>query len=594
MCQQHLLETPFGILERKMGMNGAALNDLDLLIDEAMQEWQVPGLALAVVVDGEPTLVKVYGQRDVEAGLPVTVDTQFLLCSITKSFTAAGLAMLVDERRLDWTKPVREYIPEFRLHDPIATERVTVQDLLCHHSGLPRHDWVWMPGDRSREEMLAALRYLEPSRDVRASYQYSNLGYMVAGMVAERITGQPWEDFTRTRIMTPLGMTSVGFSSEDLERAEDSARPYVMADNEPGVFVRKRAPLWPIRDTPAGGINAAISDMARYLGFYLAGGCCNGTELLSPATLRAMQTPRVHSGRSEFEEIGDHHYGFGFASHHYRGERVVSHSGGWIGWGTLMTMLPARRLGTVILTNRAPSPVTDIVAFAVFDRLSGKDPIPWLDRFRTRRREAIVQRAVDLKAHRAARKPAGPSRPLAEYAGDYEHPGYGRITIEVVGAGLNWQFHGLSGELNHRHYDVFEVPENPVMLSPDRLAVTFAYDREGNIDRLSVPFESLVADIVFTRVAGGDVLDPAFRAACVGTYQCGPARYVVALDGDRQLTLSPANQPTYRLVPHRDRTFTIEALTGFRVEFERDESGVVNAITFHQPNGTFVGRRVSG
>ena len=123
-------------------MTSAKLSDLDPLINEAMEEWQVPGLALAVVRDGETALLSVYGQRDVEAGLPVTVNTQFILCSITKSFTAAGLGMLVDERRLDWTKPVREYVPEFRLHDPVATDRVTVQDLLCHHCGLPRHDWI--------------------------------------------------------------------------------------------------------------------------------------------------------------------------------------------------------------------------------------------------------------------------------------------------------------------------------------------------------------------------------------------------------------------------------------------------------------------
>jgi hypothetical protein len=451
-----------------------------------------------------------------------------------------------------------------------------------------------MPGDQSREEMLAALRHLEPSRDIRASFQYSNLGYMVAGMVAERITGQSWEDFTRARIMTPLGMTHVGFSSEDLERADDSARPYVMADDEPGVFVRRRAPLWPIRDTPAGGINAAISDMATYLRFYLADGRCDGAQLISPATLRAMQTPRVHVGRSEFEEIGDYHYGFGLGCHHYRGERVVGHSGGWIGWGTLMVMLPERRLGTVILTNRAPSAVTEIVAMAVFDRLCGRDSIPWLDRFRTRRREFVAQRGVDRQARRAARRPgAGPSRPLAEYAGDYEHPGYGRITIEANGDALHWRFHGLSGELTHRHYDVFEVPENPAMLSPDLLAITFAYDREGDINRLSAPFEALVADITFARVAGGDVLDPAFRACCAGTYQNGPTKHVVALDADGQLTLSPTGQPTYLLLPYRDRTFTIKELEGFRVEFQRDEAGAVDTIIFHQPNGTFLARRIS-
>ena len=156
---------------------------------------------------------------------------------------------------------------EFRLSDPVATDRVTVADLLCHHSGLPRHDWVWMPGDLSREQMLAAMQYLEPNRDIRQSYQYQNLGYLAAGMIAERIAGQSWEDFTRARILSPLNMRHVGFSTEDLEQAADSARPYVMVDDE-----RRRTALWPIRDTPAGGINAAISDMVNYLRFHLRRG----------------------------------------------------------------------------------------------------------------------------------------------------------------------------------------------------------------------------------------------------------------------------------------------------------------------------------
>src|SRR5262249_50001398 len=157
--------------------------DLERVIADAMDEWKIPGLAIAVVQNGEAALVRAYGRRDVEAGLAVTTNTQFLICSITKSFTATGLALLVDERRLDWTKPVRDYIPEFRLHDPVATDRVTVRDLLCHHSGLPRHDWVWLPGDRSTTELLAPLRHLELSRDIRAAWQYNNLCYNVAGLL---------------------------------------------------------------------------------------------------------------------------------------------------------------------------------------------------------------------------------------------------------------------------------------------------------------------------------------------------------------------------------------------------------------------------
>jgi CubicO group peptidase (beta-lactamase class C family) len=393
-------------------------DNLDALIGEAMEEWQVPGLALAVARDGEGDWVRAYGLRDVEAALPVTVDTQFILCSVTKSFTALGLAMLVDEGRLDWAKPVRDYLPEFRLHDAVATERVTTIDLLSHHTGLPRHDWLWMPGDISRAEMLEALRYLEPSKDIRAAYQYCNLGYVAASMVAERISGQTWEDFTRDRIMKPLGMGHTGFSDADLERALDSARPYIVHDQEKaGEFVRRRARLWPIADTPAGGINIAASDMARYVRLYLDDGKIDGAPLISSARLKALYEPRVYAGTSQFAEIGESHYGLGLATHHYRGERVVSHSGGWIGWGTLMSLLPERRCGVTVLTNRTGSPVTDIVTNAIFDHVMGRNVIPWFDRFREQRRAYMAQRPADVAAKRAARRPDAPSRPLSEYVG---------------------------------------------------------------------------------------------------------------------------------------------------------------------------------
>ena len=134
-----------------------------------------------------------------EAALPATTETQFLICPISKTFTATALALLVDEGRLDWSKPVRDYIPEFALRDPVATERVTVRDLLSHHSGLPRHDWIWIPGDLSRSEMMTALRHLEPARDIRTDFQYNNLAYNAAGIVAERISGQSYEEFVRAR-----------------------------------------------------------------------------------------------------------------------------------------------------------------------------------------------------------------------------------------------------------------------------------------------------------------------------------------------------------------------------------------------------------
>jgi len=171
--------------------------ELDRLAADAMAELKTPGAAIAVVQDGKVVLAKAYGQRDVEANLPVTTATQFVIASITKSFTATAVALLHHEGRLDWTKPIRDYLPEFRLHDPVATERLTILDVLTHQSGLPRHDWVYLPGDRAPAELLGLMRHLEPNRDFRTAYEYNNLGYNLIGLLIERVSGQSYEAFIR-------------------------------------------------------------------------------------------------------------------------------------------------------------------------------------------------------------------------------------------------------------------------------------------------------------------------------------------------------------------------------------------------------------
>jgi CubicO group peptidase (beta-lactamase class C family) len=564
----------------------AFVPELERLITEAMEEWKVPGLAIAVVQNGEVALVRAYGLRDVEAGLKVTTDTQFLICSITKSFTATGLALLMDERGLDWEKPVPDYIPEFRLHDAVATDRVTVRDLLCHHSGLPRHDWIWLPGDLSSAQMLAAMRYLEPSDDIRTTHQYLNLGYLVASMVAERISGQSWTEFTGARLTDKLHM-SVTFTAEDLAAADDAAMPYAMDGD-----TRLRAKLWPIRVTAAGAINTSIASFANWLRLHLDRGEFAGQRLLSPTLIQQLQAPRVHVSAPEFAEYGDVHYGLGFRSHWYRGERVMWHTGGFIGCGTLMTMLPDRAVGVAVFTNRDPSAVPDIVANYVCDRVCGREPIPWLDRLRELRRKFVAQLVVVRQARRATRRlNTRSSHDLADYAGDYEHPGYGRITITHAEGKLNWAYRGMFEPLAHRHYDTFELPEAPGRLLPDRLAISFSTDREGNIASLAAPFEPLVKDIVFTRSPAGDCTDPAFRQHCTGTFSHGGTTVVVGQDNDGQLTLTFGSQPTCKLRPYQNRTFVIDELEGFRVEFHPGPDGEAGELILHQPNGTFVARR---
>ena len=563
------------------------LSDFDDLVQASMQEWKVPGLAIAVIRDGETVLVKGYGVRDTEAPAPVTADTQFLLCSLTKSFTAAGLGLLVDERKLDWTRPVRDYIPEFRLHDAVATERVTVRDLLCHHSGMPRHDWIHSPGDLSMVQILAALRHLEPSRDVREAYQYQNLGYLVAGHIAERISGQRWEDFTTERLLRPLGFAHFGLSIEALAAAPNHAHPHIMQGDE-----SQRAMLTPIRALPAGGLNACVSDLAKWMRLLIDEGSVDGKPLLSEAIIRQMMTPRVHVGRSVFKEVGEFHYGLGLSLEHYRDERKVSHTGSWVGWAHSMAMLPERRIGVAVLTNRAPSAVTELLTYTALDQLCGHKPIDWFDRFLTMRRQALAQQKIDQQARSEWRRTGTtPSHPLDDYAGEYEHPAYGRIGITKENNALAWRWRGMSGQLEHRHYDVFTTPDKPAEIHPDNLPLSFGYDREGNIDRICAPLEPMVADIVFRRAAGGDVLDPAFRALCAGSFLHGAQEISVTLDAAGQLSLRIGGQQSWPLRPFDGRTFDLEGLQGYRVAFRCPSPDIVDAVIFYQPDGTFLALR---
>ncbi|MBH5402152.1 serine hydrolase [Bradyrhizobium sp. CNPSo 4010] len=561
--------------------------DIDRLAAEAMAVWKVPGVALAIVQDGKVVLTRAYGQRDVEADLPVTPQTHFVICSITKSFTATTIALLHNDGVLDWSKPVRDYLPEFRLSDPVATERVTIRDLLSHQSGLPRHDWVHVPGDLSPAEMLPLMRHLELSRDIRAAWQYNNLCYNVAGLLIERLSGQSFEAFLRSHLTDRLGMT-VSFSLDELEAGPEPARPYMI-----DVDTRLPALRLPIRTTAAGAINTSVADLANWMRLHLGKGVFAGERLLPEALIEQLHAPLALVAKSEFSEFGHGHYALGFQTNTYQGERIVSHSGGWTGWGSLMTLAPDAGFGVAVLTNRSPNEVTSILTYYIVDRLRGREPVDWLARFRKMRDDFIAQIPANKTARESSRhKGTKPAHELGAYAGDYAHPAYGVISIRERDGALHWAWRGMGAQLSHWHFETFVTPEIVDQLHPDNLPITFQTDREGNIVHLSVPLEPTVKDIVFQRQAAGDCLDPAFRARCVGHFQSGAITHRVTLDSEGRLILKPDFQPAYRLEPQQGRRFRIVELAGFAVEF-RGEGESIGQIVFHQPNGTFLADRVA-
>lgn len=554
------------------------LDGFDEFARQQLRDWKCDGFSIAVVQDGKVILSKGYGLRDVKKNLPVTEKTLFAIGSSTKSFTVTALGTLVDQGKLDWDKPVRDYLPDFRLWDQFATERMTPRDLVTHRSGLPRHDLMWYSSPFSRQEIFERLRYLEPNKDFRTTFQYQNLMFMTAGYLAGHVAGTTWEELIRKSIFEPLGMSSSNFSVTEMQKSADYSLPYQVVND---VVVDM-----PFRNIdaigPAGSINSNIEDMTKYVMMHLA----KGKGVVSATNEIQMMTPQMAiAAPSPDKELGDLAYGMGFFVTSYRGHKFVHHGGNIDGFSALVAFLPQDNIGLVILTNQNGSPLPAAVAYNVWDRLLGFDQIDWTARVKQQRAlTKASEQDAKQKGYTIQRTGTHPSHELTEYAGEYEHPGYGIVKIEYVNPGLKIDYHGLGGALTHFHYDVFEVAKhdgNP--FSEEK--VTFHTNLAGEIDSLGIPFESTLKDIAFAKLGDRKMTEKTFLQPLTGDFQRGPITAVVAMKGDTALTLTMPGQPVYNLVPVRGTKFNIKELNGYSVEFKGDD------LVFHQPNNTFSAKR---
>jgi CubicO group peptidase (beta-lactamase class C family) len=567
-----------------------ALDGLDEFIAGVMKDWKIPGLSMAVVQNGQVVFLKGYGYRDFEKQTPVTPHTLFAIGSITKSFTVTAMGMLADEGKLDWDKPVRDFLPEFQLVDPVASERITPRDLATHRTGVPRHDLVWYSSDFSRADLVRRLRHLEPSQDIRTTYQYNNMMFMTAGYMVGRLAGTTWEDFIRQRIFTPLSMRDTVFSVNDSQKSADFAMPYQNAKGDV-----KLIPFHIIDSIgPAGSINSSADDMSRYVAFQLGKGAYDGKQLLSENNANQMQSPQmIEPSADRYREILLPTYGLGLGVTTYRGHKLVSHGGAIDGFTAQLALLPMDNLGVIVLANlnSDKNPVPVIVAYSVFDRLLGLEPVPWNARFLDEQKKSDASEEEAKKQGFSFRKPGThPSHDLADYVGEYENPGYGVIRIERAGENLKLSLNQLTSPLQHFHYDVFETLENPV--DPmEKTKVQFFMDVKGEISSLSMPLEPHVKDIVFNRRPEKAMTERSFLEMLVGRYQVGAITETVAIEGDKTLVLLVPGQPKYTLVPVRGTTYDIKELAGFSVEFKRDASGKVTGAVFYEPGATFAAQK---
>jgi CubicO group peptidase (beta-lactamase class C family) len=573
----------------------SALAGFDEFVEGAMKSWGVPGLAIAIVKDGQVVLAKGYGLRSVAKQLPVTPDTLFAIGSSTKAFTTMAMGILVEEGKLAWDEPVVTYLPRFRLHDEVAGKRMTPRDLVTHRSGLPRHDLVWYNAKLTRQELVDRLPFLEPNEDFRVKFQYQNLMYLTAGYLTAEVAGMPWEEVLRTRILDPIGMKKSNFAVTESQKSADFAVPYTLED--------KTAIDIPFRiiDTigPAGSINASVNDMTKWLQLHLGGGMVDGRRIVALRQIQEMHRPQMviqsFPGLADDPEIQQPSYGLGWFVESYRGKKRVHHGGNIDGFSAMVALMPDDRVGVVVLTNLNATPLPTIVARHATDRMIGLDPIDWNGR-------ALKRREVGEKANEIAKKSAGderrtgtkPAHALEEYAGAYDHPAYGAVTVKHEAGALTAQFHDIPIRLNHWHFETFRGDVDDKSLAEVKLFFQFFTDGQGEVDRLTVPFEPSVDPIVFKKRPPAQLTDATFLRQLAGDYAMAenPAFKMSVTLNASTLNLTLPGQAPLVLEPAHGTTFTLKGLSGFAARFVL-ETGKPITLRLIQPTGVFTLTKVS-
>jgi CubicO group peptidase (beta-lactamase class C family) len=433
---------------------------IDAIVREGLDSWKVPGAALAIVCDDRIIHLQGYGVCRAGGEERVSPDTLFAIASCTKAFTAATVGALADEGRMAWDDPVRKHLPWFRLQDPLADRDVTIRDLLCHRTGLSRHDILSFGTDLSREEIVRRMGLVRPAHSFRSQFEYNNNMYTAAGLAVGAASKSSWEDAVAKRLFEQVGMKRATCGAAAAARMPDRASPH--RRKKDGTV--EAIPWHDVLDNagPAGSIHASAHDMARWVRFQLGDGTLDGRRVLKKETLEETHTPQMVirlEGRPKtaYPDTTQLAYGLGWFVHDHRGHLMYSHTGGLEGFRARTVLVPKSRLGLVLLMN---SGVGDsyasmhyVVTNRLLDLLLHLEPKDW---------EKHYSAAAKKLAEEPARKPhpgTKPSHELKAYAGRYTDEAYPAATVSLRDGELFLEWGRSRIKLEHFHYDTFKATD---------------------------------------------------------------------------------------------------------------------------------------
>jgi CubicO group peptidase (beta-lactamase class C family) len=405
----------------------------DKYVAKAAADWRVPALAIAVVKDDSVVFAKGYGVLQKGSSQPANEHTRFAIGSTTKAMTSASIAMLVDEGKLNLDDPVTKYIPELQLSDPWVTRQLTIRDLLTHRSGLPGTDLFWASNWKySQADVIRGLRYIQPTASFRSQWQYHNVLYALNGLIIERVSGMPWEQFVKKRIFEPLGMNETLALVSMIAGQPNVAVPHALVNDSVTVVpVRSTDPV-----ASAGSVWSSVSDMAKWMRFVIDSGRVGNKRLIQQRTFAELVTPQIQAPMEEYPALqlakpDFFSYGLGWFIQDYRGQQVWMHTGSINGLCAIIGIEPNKRLGVYVLENLDHAEIRHGLMYSAFDLFENGPRRDWSADLKP-----IFARPPRATAAQAARATSGPSLPLERYAGTYVDSAYGNVNVTVQNGAL--------------------------------------------------------------------------------------------------------------------------------------------------------------
>lgn len=549
-------------------------------IDQARQEWYVPAVVVAVVSDQKVIWMKTSGYRNLSKQLPVTSQTLFPLASLSKAFGGFLVGTLVEEGKLSWDRPVKTYLPYFKMQDRAAEKKMTVRDLLLHNSGLSRHDGIWFNKGVSSKEVVEKLAFLEAEFPFGEQWFYTNIMYIAAGHLIEQVSNKTWIELLNQKVLGPLNMKRTFTSFQKVLQDDNHASAYEMR----GMSLQE-IPLRNIENCgPAGALNSCLDDLVPWVQMHLNHGKYHGKTIIKQELLKQVHSSHMPMQYDDLFGAEVKGYGCGWMVGHYQKEPILFHRGLIDGFSNCICMIPEKKIGIIVLSNLNNSVFPKVAVNHLLDFILDCPSKNWHEEKLSEVKLWLADQSQQATKKELFRQQGTQlTHPMNAYIGEYEHPAYGTCLITLNDKGelevsLNHLLYGLA----HWHFDVFSIKGlNDEQLLEGR-KVQFLMDKYGHISSVKIPMDAYSKDISFKKKVDAKWNDASYLKQFSGNYQLMSESIVIIQTKDGLEAMFPG-APSDQLIPIAENQFVLKRMPDSLVLFKKDSENKVQEIYIDFP-----------